>query len=122
MTIIVDWIDKIAPTAEIKYEKQANGSILAEVVNANEHIIFGEDGGKFLFTQNGTYTFIIEDEAGNKTELIAKVDTIEAGISGTNDDAQKHIIVLMLSIAFGLLVAGGIVTLIVIKKQKIKEN
>ncbi len=80
ITASVDWIDKIAPTAEIKYSTTdlTNKDVVATLVNPSEKITIKDlTDGSFIFTDNGSYTFVFEDEAGNVVEIVATVDWID---------------------------------------------
>lgn len=78
--VTVDWIDRIAPTANIEFNTTSttDKDVIATVVNVSEEVIF-EDGsnGSHTFNENGSYTFIIKDRAGNVTRLEANVDWID---------------------------------------------
>ena len=79
-TAKVNWIDKINPTAEIKYStKEATSeAVIATLVNESEPItIINNDASReYVFTKNGEFTFEFEDKAGNKGTAKAKVDWI----------------------------------------------
>ncbi len=80
ITATVDWIDKVAPTAEIKYSTTdlTNKDVVATLVNPSEKITVKDlTDGTFTFTENGSYTFVFEDEAGNVVEIVATVDWID---------------------------------------------
>lgn len=76
----VDWIDTEIPDVSISYDikMETNGNVVATVVSENKEIvILNNDGNRsYTFTDNGTFIFIIQDQAGNVVELIAKVDWI----------------------------------------------
>ena len=75
----VTWIDKQAPTAEIRYStKEQADKVVATLVNESEEIIITNNGTsrEHTFTENGEFTFEFEDIAGNKSTAIAKVDWI----------------------------------------------
>ena len=75
----VTWIDKQAPTAEIRYStKEQADKVVATLVNESEEIIITNNGTsrEHTFTENGEFTFEFEDIAGNKGTAIAKVDWI----------------------------------------------
>lgn len=74
----VTWIDKTAPTAEIKYTTKDNGEVVATLTNESEKIIITNNGfsREYTFKKNGEFTFVFEDEAGNVGEATAKVDSI----------------------------------------------
>ena len=80
-TAIVSWIDKKAPTAQIVYstKESTKDAVTATLKNPSEPITIINNGGKntYTFTENGTFTFKIEDEAGNVGNIIAKVDWIQ---------------------------------------------
>ncbi|HBA37654.1 MAG TPA: hypothetical protein DCY94_02935, partial [Firmicutes bacterium] len=69
----VDWIDKIAPTAELKYT-YGNGKVIVTVVNPSEEITFKEGKGTYEYTENGTYEIIFYDKVGNEGKLSAVVE------------------------------------------------
>lgn len=75
----VTWIDKVAPTAEIKYTTQSDGSVLATLTNESEEIILTNNNfsKEYVFTKNGEFTFTFEDVAGNAGKTVAKVDSIK---------------------------------------------
>ena len=76
----VNWIDKIAPTAQIRYNTRENAQeIIATLVNESEEIIVINNGSsrEYKFTENGEFTFEFQDKAGNKSTATAKVDWLE---------------------------------------------
>ena len=84
----VNWIDKDAPNAKIKYTKLANGNVLAQIVNETEEIIVVNNGAsrEYTFIENGEFTFEIEDLAGNKNSITAKVDWLKNDVDDPNED------------------------------------
>lgn len=74
----VNWIDKVAPTAQIRYTEKTNGNVVATLVNESEEIIITNNGSnkEYVFTKNGEFTFEFEDMAGNKGSATAHVDSI----------------------------------------------
>ncbi len=80
-TAKVNWIDKIAPTAEIKYstEETTDKSVIVTLVNESEEIIITNNNAskQYTFNENGEFTFEFEDKAGNKGTATAKVDWIK---------------------------------------------
>lgn len=78
-TAKVDWIDKTAPTAKVKYTTKENGEVVATLVNESEKIIITNNGfsRERIFSKNGEFTFVFEDEAGNIGRVTAKVDSIK---------------------------------------------
>ena len=77
----VDWIDKIAPTAEVEYSttEPTNGDVIATLTNASEEItIINNDGSNtYTFTENGEFTFKFIDKVGNEGTAKAQVDWIK---------------------------------------------
>ena len=78
----VDWIDKDAPTATIKYSTvdPTNGEVIAELVPNEEVTILngvGVNPNCYYFDDNGEFTFEFVDKAGNKGSATAKVDWID---------------------------------------------
>ena len=80
-TAKVNWIDKIAPTAEIKYstEETTDKSVIVTLINESEEIIITNNNAskQYTFNENGEFTFEFEDKAGNKGTATAKVDWIK---------------------------------------------
>ncbi|MCI9233904.1 MAG: hypothetical protein HFH08_04820 [Bacilli bacterium] len=72
----VNWIDKISPTAELKYIKRGN-KVIVNVVNPSEEIIFKEGTGTYEFTELGNYEILFYDKAGNQGKLIAVIDSLK---------------------------------------------
>ncbi len=81
----VDWIDKVAPTAKIKYStnKTTNEPVVATLTDESEEIVITNNNTskEFTFTENGNFTFEFEDEAGNEAKLVATVDWIKTANS-----------------------------------------
>lgn len=77
----VDWIDKIAPTAEIEYSttEPTNGEVIAKLVKASEPITITNNHGSdtYTFTKNEEFNFEFVDKVGNKGSVTAKVDWIK---------------------------------------------
>ena len=75
----VNWIDKVAPTASIKYTEKENGNVIATLVGESEEIIILNNSSNrdYTFTKNGEFTFLFEDLAGNTGRATAKVDSIK---------------------------------------------
>ena len=76
-TANVDWIDNVAPTAQIRYSTRENADkIVATLVNESEEITITNNGNsrEYTFTENGEFTFEFQDKAGNKGTATAKVD------------------------------------------------
>jgi len=79
ITAKVDWIDKVAPTAELKYDKQED-KVIVTVVNPSKEITFKEGNGIYEYTKNGNYEIIFYDSLGNVGKLIAKIDSFKEEI------------------------------------------
>ncbi|MDE5630817.1 MAG: Ig-like domain repeat protein, partial [Bacilli bacterium] len=77
----VGWIDKTAPTAKIEYStvKKTKNPVTATIKNFSEETKIINNNGKntYTFTTNGTFTFEIQDEAGNISKIVAKVNWID---------------------------------------------
>ena len=77
----VDWIDLTPPTADITYNipTLTNQAVTATLTNASEKIKILNNGGKntYTFSKNGTYSFQIQDEAGNTNTITATVGWID---------------------------------------------
>ncbi len=84
ITARVDCIDKVAPTAELKYEK-IDDKVIVRVVNPSEEITFKEGIGVYEFTKNGTYEIIFYDKAGNVGKLTAVIKDFEDDNDGTDE-------------------------------------
>ncbi len=81
ITASVGWIDKTAPTANIEYNitEKTKNPVIAKLVGFSEDVIILNNDGKqeYTFMENGEFNFEIEDKAGNKNRITAKVDWIE---------------------------------------------
>ncbi len=87
----VTWIDKVAPTAQIKYTTRENGEIVATLTNESEKIIITNNGfsREYVFKKNGEFTFVFEDEAGNVGKATAIVDSIKEEEPEKPDEPEK---------------------------------
>lgn len=87
-TIIVnvDNIDKTIPTATLFYSSLTGtrDDVTVEVASPSEPISIVNNGGlpSYVFTENGSFTFEIEDEAGNRNFLVATVSRIDKNLPG----------------------------------------
>lgn len=76
----VDWIDKVAPTGTftLSTEKPTNQNVVA-TLNPSETVKILNNGGKnkYTFTKNGSFTFEMEDQVGNKGTATVNVDWID---------------------------------------------
>lgn len=80
LTITVNWIDKEAPVASLRYniEEWTNKEVIASLEDINEDVIFADGSdGTYVFTDNGNYKFVITDRAGNSSEFLAQVSWID---------------------------------------------
>ncbi len=78
---VVNWIDKTAPTAQIKYSttELTNKDVTVTLVNASEEIKITNNNGSNMYTfkENGKFTFEFEDKVGNKGTATATVENID---------------------------------------------
>ncbi|MDE6292765.1 MAG: NPCBM/NEW2 domain-containing protein, partial [Bacilli bacterium] len=78
---VVDWIDKTAPTAKIKYSttKPTQNEVDATLTDLSEEVTIVNNSGQdtYTFSANGSFTFEIQDKAGNTSKIEAKVDWID---------------------------------------------
>ena len=80
--VAVNWIDKIAPTADIEYDIDSwtSGKVIAKLVNISEEVtVLNTENGaiEHTFNDNGEFIFEIQDRAGNVTKVIANVVWID---------------------------------------------
>ncbi len=76
----VNWIDKAPPTATIAYSTvySTNQDVTATLRPTETVTVINNDGlDTYRFTDNGTFTFSFEDEAGNAGTAVAAVDWID---------------------------------------------
>lgn len=80
-TSVVDWIDKVAPTAEIEYSTTSptNQDVTVRLVNPSEPITIINNGGSdtYVFSDNGSFVFEIRDAVGNTADVTAAVTCID---------------------------------------------
>ena len=90
----VDWIDREAPTATIKYstENETHDEVVAELIPSegvtvinNSHNEYNNEGKLYTFDKNGEFTFEFKDAAGNLGKQTAKVTWIKSA-SGHPDE------------------------------------
>lgn len=81
---MVDWIDKEAPTGTLKYSSTGwtsnDVTVYLEDIADNSGVapeIISTGGNMHLFTENGQFTFKLQDAAGNIRELTAIVSRID---------------------------------------------
>ncbi len=80
----VDWIDKVVPTAKIKYERKED-KVIVHVVEPSEAIVFKEGYGVYEFTKNGNYDIYFYDKAKN----IGKVTAVITGLKEDIVEIEK---------------------------------
>ncbi|HAB66927.1 MAG TPA: hypothetical protein DCE23_06125, partial [Firmicutes bacterium] len=80
-TAKVDWIDKVAPTADIRYSTTdlTNEDVIAYLINASEDVTIVNNDGLLThtFSENGSFVFEIRDKAGNTNKIEAIVSNID---------------------------------------------
>lgn len=80
-TAVVNWIDKNPPRAKISYDitEKTTEEVTATLTNENENILIINNEGlnTYTFKENGKFTFIFQDEAGNSSHLTASVTWIQ---------------------------------------------
>jgi len=87
ITASVNWIDKVSPTAELRYEKQGS-KVIVRVINPSEAITFQEGIGVYEFTTNGSYDITFYDQVGNAGKLTAVINDFKSSIS--NNSSGNH--------------------------------
>ncbi|MCM1052947.1 MAG: NPCBM/NEW2 domain-containing protein [Ruminococcus sp.] len=85
-TAKVIWIDKIAPTAGLTYNRSSKDKATVTVVNPSEDIIFIDGDGTYEYTKNGTYEISFKDKAGNIGTVTAVIDWLEIESDNPNDN------------------------------------
>lgn len=82
--ISISNIDKSIPQAQISYKSQSN-NIIAKIFFPEEtdevHILNNNGLDTFEFVENGAFTFLYSDKAGNMGEMTAKVQGLSDNIS-----------------------------------------
>ncbi len=80
-TAVVNWIDKVAPTAKIEYSttEATTERVTATITFDKENVTITNNGGRntYTFTENGEFTFEFTDKAGNNGTATATVTWIE---------------------------------------------
>lgn len=81
---VVDWIDKTPPSATVSYSttRPTNGDVVATITPSEPVTVTNTENGDLshTFTQNGSFTFEFEDEAGNKGSVTATVSNIDKSL------------------------------------------
>ncbi len=77
----VSWIDKVKPTANIRYstQEETTEEVIATLVDASEEITIINNGtsNQYTFTENGEFIFKFKDKAGNEGTAKAEVNWIK---------------------------------------------
>lgn len=78
---VVDWIDRTKPNALIEYSttEDTENPVIATLITKDEDftIINNKSSNTFKFVENGEFTFIFRDKAGNENSITASVDWIK---------------------------------------------
>ncbi len=93
-TAKVTWIDKIAPSANIKYNitSSTTKNVEAELISNEEIIVKNNNGSKiYTFTKNGTFEFIFSDLAGNESKIIANVSWIKSNAESNSNSVNDNV-------------------------------
>ncbi|MCI8729528.1 MAG: hypothetical protein HFK07_06890, partial [Clostridia bacterium] len=116
--VVVDWIDKTAPTASLEYDRTQSGKAIVKVINSSEDITFADGNGIYEFTENGEYIIEFYDKAGNKGAVTVVVDWLSGGkkAGGTNT-----IVIVVVAIVVALLIVG-VTSFVVIKVARKKHS
>lgn len=94
LTARVSWIDKVAPTAKLTYEKVGD-KIIVRVVDASKEIAFQDGNGTYEYDTNGNYDIVFSDKAGNTTKLVAVIEGLKNPVvdntqnPGNNNTSSK---------------------------------
>ena len=75
-TLEINNIDKTAPTYEIEYTTNEDGSVTATITLSDGQVTNNNGNSTYTFTKNGEFTFEFEDAVGNKGTAVAKVTSI----------------------------------------------
>ncbi len=92
VTATVDWIDKVAPKANLKYSttSETKDNVTVELISDEDIEVIGNNGSKkYTFTKNGSFTFNFKDKAGNESKLEATVNWIIDENKTTNDSQNN---------------------------------
>ncbi|WP_158606630.1 Ig-like domain repeat protein [Paenibacillus ginsengarvi] len=80
LLVVVDNLDDVSPEGSIDYSMTAStaGHVLARLEASEPVRIMNNDGrSTYTFTENGSFTFHVEDEAGNRASVTADVYNID---------------------------------------------
>ena len=69
-------VDTTAPTANISYVTNDDGTVTATITLSDGRVTNNEGKTTYVFTKNGEFTFEFVDEVGNKGTAVARVTTI----------------------------------------------
>lgn len=115
--VVVDWIDKTAPTASLEYDKTQSGKAIVKVINPSEYITFADGNGVYEFTENGEYVIEFYDKAGNKSSLTAVVDWLDGGKKAEGTNTTIIVVVAIVAALLTVSVSSVIVIKVVRKKR-----
>ncbi len=91
-TAKVTWIDTEVPVGSLEYDilTETNKDVTV-TLSANEDIkVLNNNGSnKYTFTENGEFTFIFEDLAGNQSSMTAKVSWIDKTVPEAKIEYDK---------------------------------
>lgn len=81
----VDIIDRKAPSVDIAYSTKelTKENVVVTVSGKNGediYILNNSQKNQYIFTENGSFTFMVSDIAGNKTEITAQVNNIDKSL------------------------------------------
>lgn len=82
VSIVIDTIDNTKPEVKVAYStlNKTKEDVIATVESVNGEdirVVNNYNRASKVFTNNGEYTFIVQDYAGNQVELIASVNNID---------------------------------------------
>ena len=93
ITASVNWIDKEAPVASIKYSTTAKttGPVTATLVSAEDIKITNNNGkNTYTFNSNGSFEFIYEDAVGNTNKTTATVNWITSKSNANSSSSNPN--------------------------------
>lgn len=82
VTAEVDWIDRVAPVPQVSYSTTAPTSqdVVASVTADKPFYVQNNNRSRqYVFKENGSFVFVIQDLAGNTAEITAEVNNIDKG-------------------------------------------
>ncbi|NOV00590.1 hypothetical protein [Paenibacillus planticolens] len=80
LMVVVDNLDGVPPEGSVEYSMTSKtiGNVIARL-DTSKPVRILNNGGKsaYTFTENGSFTFMMEDEAGNSASVTAEVHNID---------------------------------------------